>query len=175
VTPWGHEARDRTNTLGRLLGEPVALQQTLRLAATGGGLAWWGELPEDARPAPATRPYSWVSKADISRWNDWFDRAFFAVADRMAARDAERAQVDAIAGLAETVARNTAAEAVVDAGQQIARQVTKAVNRGQRHQASTQPGPTVTHRDQAALDRVRGGQNRPGRDRSRPRSGQSRR
>jgi hypothetical protein len=156
--PSGHDARDRTAAIGRLLGDPVDLQVTLRLQATGRGLAWWGEQPADAR-RPGTRPFAWVRPADLERWSEWFDRSFVTVADRMAARDADRAQADSVAGLAATVAYNAANEAVKDAGQEIAREVTKAVvgNR-RRRQASAQPGPVVRHVNREALDR-RAGQN----------------
>jgi hypothetical protein len=158
--PSGHDARDRTAAIGRLLGDPVDLQVTLRLQATGRGLAWWGELPDGDRPAPGSKPFAWVRNADLERWNEHFDRSFVAVADRMAARDAERAQADSVAALAATVARNAATEAVQVAGQEIAREVTKAVvGKGRRRrQASAQPGPVIRHVNREALDR-RAGQN----------------
>jgi hypothetical protein len=156
--PAGHDARDRVTALGRLLGEPVDMQQTLRLQATGRGLTWWGEFTDDDRPAPGSKPFAWVRQADLEAWNEHFDRAFLAVADRMAVRDAERTQSNSIAALAESVATNAATKAVGQAGKQIAKEVVKAVHNGLRRQASTQPGPTVTRRDQAAIDRRRGGQ-----------------
>lgn len=158
--PTGNDLLDRVAAIGQVLGDPVDAQQTLRLQATSGAFRWWGEHDDDTRPAPASEPYSWLSEAVREAWIEYYDDATLAVVDRMAGRDAERAQADSLARLAEAVARNTATEAVADAGERIAKSVTKAVQRDQRRRASSQPGPVITHRNAEAIERRRAGQNR---------------